>query len=86
MEIRLRFIDVSADTGARSLLVNGDAHKKKALDILKITPKDGETAFDAWLRTMCEENSLPYSKPVPREIADAIVSNPSASRFMWLLA
>ncbi|MFW9770327.1 MAG: hypothetical protein ACFFEM_16030 [Candidatus Thorarchaeota archaeon] len=85
-EIRIRYLDISADIAAKSLLVNGDSHKQRALERLGITPRDGETPFNAWLRAMCEENNLPNSRPVPREIADAIVQNPSASRFMWLLA
>jgi len=86
MEIRLRFIEIDGDLAAKSLLINGDAHKQKALDVLGIIPKDGETAFSAWIRAMCEENNLPYSKPAPKELADAITHNVSAARFAFLLA
>jgi len=86
MDIRLRFIKIDGDTAARSLLANGDAHKRKALDILGIVPQDGESAFAAWIRAMCEENNLPYTKPAPKELANAITHNTFAARFAFLLA
>lgn len=86
MRINLRYIKLSADLVAKTLLVNGDEHKKKALDVLGIVPRGDETPMQSWLRAMCEENGLKYSQPVPREIADAIVSNVNAARFMWAMA
>jgi hypothetical protein len=59
--------------------------KLRALEHLGIVPRDGEWPLEAWLRVMCEENGLPYTLPVPRELANAILYS-RAQRFLWFLA
>jgi len=40
----------------------------------------------AWLLAMCRENNLLATIPVPQELADAILQDREAYRFLWWLA
>lgn len=59
--------------------------KVRALERLGIQARDGETPLEAWLRAMCEENGLEYTRPCPRVLADAILDS-GAARFAWFLS
>src|SRR5690606_2057635 len=88
-EIRLRYFDVNGGDALRwEALAPEESHqaKLKALDKLGIARVGEEKPGDAWLRVMCEENGLPYTQPVPREIAEAIVWDQAVYRFYFWLA
>lgn len=87
-KLAIRFFDVSAgDALLYEALDPTQAAeiKLRALERLGIVPRDDETPLQAWLRVMCEENGLPYTQPVPQELADAILDS-DAARFVWFLA
>lgn len=85
--ITLRYIAITEQLALESLLIGNDAElHRRILERLHIERKPGESAADAWGRTMHEENGLPFSKPYHREIVDAIQDNREAFRFFFVLA
>jgi hypothetical protein len=89
--IRLRWLDTDSKLACETLLCDAlnptfmQRWKRRALERLGIQMRDGESASDAWLRTMCEENGLEFKKPVDRQLADAILENASCHRFYFAL-
>ena len=91
-EIKLRYLEVDAKMLEATIVAEMWAKeqmeeaRRKALQNLGIELRDGEKPSDAWLRAMCEENGFEFSKPVPPEIANAIINNINVYRFyFWLV-
>ncbi len=87
---KVRYLDISPDMLGRCLLLDKDkAEEFKRLALRKldgIEPAAGETCYHRWLRWLCEINGLPYTLPVPRELANAILADAAVSRFNFFLA
>ena len=86
MEIKLHYLDTSKELATESLFVEGDVLRDKILARLNIERKPGESHLDAWGRHLHEINGLEFVKPYHSDITDAIMSDASARRFMWVLA
>lgn len=89
-QIEIRYFDIDSEAAllGDALLPRDrmDAFKRKAVEQLGITIREGETPLQAWMRAMHEENELPYSQPAHRAISDAVIQNAGPFRFMWALA
>lgn len=86
MDVKLHYLDTSKELATESLLLEGDELKDRILARLGIERKDGESHCDAWGRHLHEINGLEFSKPYHESIKDAIFSDSSALRFMFVLA
>ena len=86
MDVKLHYLDTSKELAAESLLIDGDELKDKILARLGIDRRQGESHVDAWGRHLHEINGLEFSKPYHETIKDAIMSDSSAFRFMFVLA
>jgi len=91
--IRLRYIEIDRNLMTKQIVSEAlqDRNeiteiKWRVLERLGIK-RDGEASpLYAWLKTMCRENGLPETIPVPQELTDAILNDPNAYRFVWWLA
>lgn len=72
-------LEVRDPEGARAL-------KIKALEMLGVQVLEGETPLQAWCRHLHEINGLQPQYPVAEAIKEAILSDPEAVRFMYILA
>lgn len=87
--ITLRYCDIPTKEGLLLDALHPETSKElkfKSLKTLHIEPKDNEKPSDAWLRTMCAENGLEFTRPVPRPMADALQEQSGAFKFyFWLV-
>ena len=86
--ISLRWFDIDVASGlyAESFMPETvKSLKEKVLSKLKVKHTES-TPLDSWLKTMHEENDLPYSKPAHKLLTDAIQDNTYAFKFMFWLA
>lgn len=62
-----------------------EERKRAAVERLGIAVQPGDSASQAWLRAMCEENGFAYALPVPEALSAAIREHRPAFRFyFWL--
>ena len=83
---KIAMIDLSKETARKSLLLEGDTHKRIVVERLGIEIQEGETPVDAWMRHLAEINNLPATKPCHPQIKDAICASPEAMRFLFFIA
>lgn len=83
---KLEMVNISKDTVAKSLLVDGDAHKRAAVENLGITIQTDEKPVEAWLRHLAEINNIPVTKPCDPKIKDAILGSPEARKFLFFVS
>jgi hypothetical protein len=84
---KVRYLAVTPDVAARSLLVPADQmHQLKltALRKLGIVPEPNEKPLHAWLRVMAAENGLPHTVPAHKALRDCVDSD--VGRFVFFLA
>ena len=88
-EIKVRWLDASQELINNSLIAEAfndiSDVKRRALKKLDIECAAGMDPLEAYIRAMCTENGLEYSRPAPSELVDAIQLS-GASRFVWFLA
>ena len=88
-EIKVRWLDASQELIQNSLLAEAFSDisdvKRRALKRLNIECAEGVNPLEAYIRAMCTENGLEYSRPAPSELVDVMMSS-GASRFIWFLA
>ncbi len=92
LSIKVRWLELKAREVQSGLLLDatrpleaGKA-KEKALRLLGILRRPGETFSGAWLRALCSENGLDNVRPVPVPLRDAIAANSGAMRFLFFLS
>jgi len=62
-------------------------HKRRIVAELTGQPvKENQTPLEAWILWLCHINGLPEELPAPPEIAEAIMWNEGARKFMWFIA
>ena len=88
-EIKVRWLDASQELINNSLLAEAFSDisdvKRRALKRLNIECSVDVDPLEAYIRAMCAENGLEYSRPAPSELVDVMISS-GASRFVWFLA
>jgi hypothetical protein len=90
-EIKIEYLDLQSDDVANGILGETFAPgkvktiKERALDKLGIQCMNA-TPLNAWLKHLSDLNDLPFTKPLHKDIVDAIQDNITAFRFMFWLA
>lgn len=91
--MKLRYIALPDDAVEENIIAEALSDKAKiteakwrALEKLGIKRDGEDSPMRAWLLAMCRENNLPATIPVPQELADAILQDREAYRFLWWLA
>ena len=87
----LRYLDCNQDLLNDSLLAEAFSQstvaiKAKSLARLGIVQLPNEKPLAAWLRHLSEINGVDYTEPCHPDLADAILDDMSARRFMFFLA
>ena len=83
---KLQMIDIDGDILGKSLLVEGDDHKRIAVERLGIEIQEGEKPINAWLRHLAEINGLPVMTPCHPRIKDAIYASMETMKFMFFIS
>jgi hypothetical protein len=88
--VKLRYIEAPSDwTATATLFLTEEQERQLQIRLLArlgIEVRPGEKALHAWLRAMHVENGLIPESPANPGIRDAILGNPEAMRFMFILA
>lgn len=91
--IKLRYIEIPQSAVEQNITAEALSDKAeiteakwRVLEKLGIKRNGENSPMHAWLLAMCRENGLPATIPVPRELADAIMEDSLAYRFLWWLA
>lgn len=90
-KIKIEYLNLQSSDVANGILGETfaadkvDHIKQRALDKLGI--KHGaDTPLNSWLKHLSDLNNLPFTKPVHKDIVDAIQDNIASLRFMFWLA
>jgi len=91
--IRLRWLYLSHEAFKSQLVAeirSSEGLQRKKKELLKtqlgIEVEPGESALQAWLRVMAQENGLPVMEPATPELVKEILSRAGALQFVWALA
>ena len=83
---KLEMISISDDLMVKSLLVDGDAHKRIVVENLEITIQADEKPVEAWLRHLAEINNIPVTTPCDPRVKDAVLASPEARKFLFFIS
>lgn len=85
----IKYVTIDEKTLAMSLLADDEQERRIKSEVLKrlgIELQAGEKTIDAYCRFLCQINEIEYTKPLPKEISEAIQLNKDAMRMFFFLA
>lgn len=88
MAIKLDYVALDSKSAVEGLLLSADAEhylQSRLLERLGLKASADESALNVWGRHLHAINGLEFSRPWNKAIAEAVLSDAGASRFMFAL-